>query len=179
MVMHIVEKVVVSDLKNRLGGISLEVINLEEMRKKRFEALIMPNLRELEGVIEYCLTPSYEMMGGNIKIHDIHLGDIIVTLRESRKGTEHVAILFPYVENVEEILEWLWQYEIRFGEQNGAIEGTKAIIHQTAFKGIPLLVVEKGTEVAKLEEGLPEITSDYNQFTKIANSKNCKPVVKN
>lgn len=120
------------------------VYDLHEFRKKKYKESISSYLWDYEGVLIFDIIPSAKPLKDDVEIHDLPIGNVFLRIYQSKDELELSAILFPFDDPIDDALDWLATYEIRFNHQGNIIHRAEYLIEAISFKGIPILLVEKG-----------------------------------
>ncbi len=137
-------------------------------------------LRKYPDVYEYCLIPNYEDKFSESHTESIQMGDCFANLIKSGDHYVLISIIFNEEWNVQEIGEWIENYEIIIHKPTSSlieIQKISSIIEAKKFKNHPIVLCKRGTESISLDPGeLDEVTAEYEKYNKITNTGLAKSV---
>ncbi|QDI90789.1 hypothetical protein EPH95_06020 [Salicibibacter halophilus] len=151
----------------------MKVINIKDLRAKKSATEKENKLWELDDYFEYCFIDDYESIYDKFKVESIQVDDYFVSILEAKGKYHMVAVRFPKIYDVHEIVEFLDTHSFGFDEKgkdgyyiDNAAEIEKAVL----YKGLPIVVATIGKDSVYIStDGLTEVTDSYEHYNSIVN----------
>jgi len=139
--------------------------------KRKKYAEFNRGFREFPNRYEYCLVKEYEAQFEDNEFFSISLEDIFAQMIILEGRVLLVAIEFSKDRfTLKKVISWLDQYNVMILNNSGSnsIEKAEKIIDALKFKGIPIVLYEKGKKTIMFDRNqLPEIMESYTPAEQI------------
>lgn len=156
-------------------------IDIEKYRKYQLSGL----WREFSNHYEYILIESYEDCLLFSTLHSIRLGDVFVQVLEFIDDNDQDNVYIASIEfkksefSLRQSLNWLDAYSIDIPciEEHGHfIYNANKIVDGFHFKGVPILLYEKGVNRVKCEDTYVEVTETFKAYETLIDSRQSKEI---
>lgn len=157
-----------------------DVENITDISKYKLKKHIGANrsLREFSNRYEYCLIKDYEEQFEEFECHSISLGDIFAQILILKDKLLLVSIEFSKDKfTLKKIVSWLDKYSATIIKSFGIdfIENGAKIVKALKFKGIPIVLYEKGKEFLEFHrDHLLEVTEDFKAIEQVIDTSKSK-----
>ena len=157
----------------------VKVIDISKHKKYKLDGVF----REYRDKYEYVLLQDYEDILDVCMVHYIPIGDIGIQLLEP---LDYIGIDNIYLASIEFLkdrftlhaaLDWLKVYNVTIPcieKEDKYIYHANEVIEGLLFKGIPIVLFEKGRKKVKCEDSYMEITKEYVPIKNLSNTKESK-----